>query len=91
MARASTSDLTVPLRHAWNITRYKRAPRAMQIIRDEVIRHLKVRPDEDLYIHPEVNEAVWARGIEHPPRKIRLTITRHDEPDIPIDVQLAED
>ena len=47
MARAATSELVVPLRKAWNITRFKRAPRAIQIIRDEVIRHLKVLPEEE--------------------------------------------
>ena len=43
MARPNESELIVPLRNAWNITRFKRAPRAMQIIREQVIRHLKVR------------------------------------------------
>ena len=56
MARAATSELVVPLRKAWNITRFKRAPRAIQIIRDEVIRHLKVLPEEEIYIDPSVNE-----------------------------------
>ena len=64
MARPNESELIVPLRNAWNITRYKRAPRAMQIIREQVIRHLKVREDEELYIDPEVNEHIWKRGIE---------------------------
>ena len=43
MVRANESELTVPLRKAWSITRYKRAPRAIQIIREHVIHHLKVR------------------------------------------------
>ena len=43
MARGAVSELVVPLRNAWNITRYKRAPRAIQIIKNEVVRHLKVR------------------------------------------------
>ena len=64
MARAATSELIVPLRNAWNITRYKRAPRAIQIIREQVIRHLKVTPEEEIYIDPEVNEKIWERGIE---------------------------
>ena len=52
MAIAATSELVVPLRKAWNITRFKRAPRAIQIIRDEVIRHLKVLPEEAVsYTH----------------------------------------
>ena len=91
MARAATSELIVPLRKAWNITRFKRAPRAIQIIRDEVIRHLKVLPEEEIYIDPSVNEKIWERGIENPPRKIRLTVIRHDEPDIPIEVKLFEE
>jgi large subunit ribosomal protein L31e len=90
MVSAAESELVVPLRNAWNITRYKRAPRAMQIIRDQVIRHLKVKPDEQIYIDPAVNEHIWSRGIEHPPRKVRLKVTRHDEPDFPIEVTLAE-
>ena len=88
MARAATSELIVPLRNAWNITRYKRAPRAIQITRDQVIRHLKVTPEEEIYIEPEVNEKIWERGSENPPRKIKLTVIRHDEPDIPIEVKL---
>ena len=91
MARSNESELIVPLRNAWNITRYKRAPRAMQIIREQVIRHLKVREDEELYIDPEVNEFIWKRGIENPPRKVRLKVIRHDEPDFPVEVKLMKE
>jgi len=91
MARANESELIVPLRNAWNITRYKRAPRAMQIIREQVIRHLKVREDEELYIDEEVNEYIWKRGIENPPRKVKLLVIRHDEPDIPVEVKLVKE
>ncbi|HIF16690.1 MAG TPA: 50S ribosomal protein L31e [Candidatus Poseidoniales archaeon] len=91
MARAAVSELVVPLRKAWNITRYKRSPRAIKIIRNEVIRHLKVKEDEEIWIDQAVNEAIWKNGIENPPRKIRLEITRHDEPDIPIEVKLVEE
>ena len=91
MVRANESELIVPLRNAWNITRYKRAPRAMQIIREQVIRHLKVREDEELYIDEEVNEYIWKRGIENPPRKVKLLVIRHDEPDIPVEVKLVKE
>ena len=37
-----------------------------------------------------VNEKIWERDRK-PPRKIRLQITRHDEPDIPIEVKLMEE
>ena len=44
-----------------------------------------------MWIDPAVNEHVWNRGIENPPRKVKLLITRHDEADIPIEVKLLED
>ena len=91
MARGAVSELVVPLRNACNITRYKRAPRAVQIIKNEVVKHLKVAEDEEVWIDPAVNEKIWERGIENPPRKIRLQITRPDAPDIPIEVKLMEE
>ena len=56
-----------------------------------MVRHLKVSEDEEVWIDPAVNEKIWERGIENPPRKIRLQVTRHDEPDIPIEVKLMEE
>ena len=76
MARPNESELIVPLRKAWNITRFKRAPRAMQIIKDHVIQHLKVTENETVYIDNSVNEYIWSRGIENPPRKVRLQVIR---------------
>ncbi len=92
MARGKESELIVPLRRAWNITRFKRAPRAMQIIREEVIRHCKVQEDETIYIDETVNKHIWSRGIENPPRKVRLLLIRHDVPDMPdVEVRLFEE
>ena len=91
MARPNESELIVPLRKAWSITRFKRAPRAIQIIKDHVIQHLRVKEDEEVWIDPSVNEHIWSRGIENPPRKVRLQVIRHDEPDIPIEVKLFEE
>ena len=91
MARPNESELIVPLRNAWNITRFKRAPRAIQIIKDHVIKHLKVTEDETVYIDQSVNEHIWSRGIENPPRKVRLQVIRHDDPEFPIEVKLFEE
>ena len=91
MARPNESELIVPLRNAWNITRFKRATRAMQIIKDHVIQHLKVTENETVYIDNSVNEYIWSRGIENPPRKVRLQVIRHDDPEFPIEVKLFEE
>jgi len=91
MVREPVSDLVVPLRNAWNVPRNKRAKRAIREIRNMVYRHLKVEEDEEIWIDPQVNEHIWKNGIENPPRKVKLRITRHDDTDIPIEIKLSED
>jgi large subunit ribosomal protein L31e len=77
---------TIPLRKAWISTRKKRAPRATRIVRSFVIKHMKVRTEADeeeeaerLVIDNEVNEKLWSRGIEKPPRKIRVRVIKNKE------------
>ena len=88
---ARSMVFTVPLRAAWKTSRHRRANKAMRIIREFTARHMKVRAGEEIWIDPRVNEVVWARGIEKPPRRIRLRITDHGVKDIPIEVKLEED
>jgi large subunit ribosomal protein L31e len=77
---------TVPLRKAyWTGSRRRRSNRAVRILREFVERHMK--PDE-LLIQPEVNERIWARGIQKPPRRIRIRATKNA--DSIVRVYLAE-
>jgi large subunit ribosomal protein L31e len=61
----------------------------MKEIRKHVSRHMKMEEDEELWIDEAVNHAIWARGIQKPPRKIRLVVTR--EEGFPIEVKLVEE
>ena len=77
---------TIPLRKAWISPRKKRAPKATRIVKSFVLKHMKVRmiPDEEeeperLVIDNEVNEKIWERGIEKPPRKIRVRVVKDKE------------
>ena len=77
---------TIPLRKAWISTRKKRAPRAIRIVKSFVLKHMKVRTEaegeeepEKLVIDNEVNEKLWSRGIEKPPRKIRVRVVKDKE------------
>jgi large subunit ribosomal protein L31e len=77
---------TIPLRKAWISQRKKRAPRAARIVRSFVMKHMKVRTEaeeeeeeEKLVIDNEVNEKLWSRGIEKPPRKIRVRVVKDKE------------
>lgn len=88
---------TIPLSKAWIRPRKKRAPRAMVMIKDFVKRHMKFKVQEEweedeepkrLTISNEVNERVWRRGIEKPPRKLRVRAAKDKEGNIT--VYLAE-
>jgi large subunit ribosomal protein L31e len=77
---------TIPLGKAWISTRKKRAPRAGRIVKSFVLKHMKVRTEaeeeeepEKLVIDNEVNEKLWSRGIEKPPRKIRVRVIKDKE------------
>ena len=87
---------TIPLGKALIMPPRKRAPRAMHMIRAYVVKHMKIpsRAEEEdeepptLKITKEVNERIWDRGIEKPPRKIRVKATKDKEGNVT--VHLAE-
>ena len=53
-----------------------RAKRAINMIREFARRHMKT---EDIKIDEDVAHSIWLRGIKHPPRKIRVLMTKTDE------------
>jgi len=77
---------TIPLQKALVRPPKKRAPRAMQLVKLFVTKHMKidmkVSEEEELdelpqlVISKEVNEKIWAKGIEKPPRKIKTRVTK---------------
>jgi len=68
---------TISLRHVWVVTaRGKRAPRAVRDVRDFVARHMKA---EEVAMSNEVNEALWSRSINKPPRKITVRAVKDKE------------
>jgi large subunit ribosomal protein L31e len=89
---------TIPLQKALIRPPKKRAPRAMQMIKIFITKHMKlavtVSEDEEeeelpqLIVSQEVNEKIWDRGIEKPPRKIRVRAAK--DKDGNVTVYLAE-
>ncbi len=68
---------TVPLRRAyWTGSRLRRANRAVRILRKFVERHMK---PEEIVIQKEVNERIWSRGIQKPPRRVRIRVTKNED------------
>jgi large subunit ribosomal protein L31e len=78
---------TVPLGKAWAAQGYRRAEKAMTLLRKFTERHMK--PTE-VIIDPSVNERLWARGIRNPPRKIRVKMTKDDEGVVVVELAEAE-
>ena len=77
---------TIPLSKVWIVPRKKRAPKAARMVRSFVLKHMKVRTEaegeeepERLVIDNEVNEKLWSRGIEKPPRKIKVRVVKDKE------------
>jgi len=56
-----------------------RAKRAINMIREFAIKHMK---SETVKIEEDVSHLVWKRGIRHPPRKIRVKISKDDDGNI---------
>jgi len=65
---------TIPLAKARNGPRNKRAKKAIRYLREFMERHFK---PESLVISQEVNEKIWSRGIQKPPRKIKIRATKN--------------
>jgi large subunit ribosomal protein L31e len=90
---------TVPLSKAWIMPANKRAPRAMRILKSFMVKHMKLKapkPEKgeeeeepgSLIISEEVNRRLWTRGIEKPPRNIRVRAAK--DKDGNVTVYLAE-
>ncbi len=66
----------VPLRNAFEAPPYRRAKVAIRIIKEFTVRHMKA---SQVKIKVDVNELIWARGIRHPPRRIKLEMERDED------------
>ncbi|MCD6529122.1 50S ribosomal protein L31e [Candidatus Bathyarchaeota archaeon] len=66
----------IPLRDAWSSPRKRRTPRAIRILKEFITRHMKA---DSVKIDNSLNEAIWSKGIEKPPRKIRVRAIKDRE------------
>ncbi len=71
-----TRTYVVPLGIAFEAPPYRRAKVAIRMIKEFTKRHMKAT---EVSIEEDVNEAIWARGIRHPPRRIRLEMERDED------------
>jgi len=54
----------------------QRAKRAINMVKEFARHHMKT---EQIKIEEDVSHLLWSRGIKHPPRKIRVRMTKTDD------------
>ncbi|MFX1571903.1 MAG: 50S ribosomal protein L31e [Promethearchaeota archaeon] len=64
----------IPLAKARKGPRNKWAKKSIRYLREFITRHFK---PESLVISQEVNERVWQQGIQKPPRKLKVRVTKN--------------
>jgi large subunit ribosomal protein L31e len=69
-------EYIVPLTRAWITPRHQRSARAVRVLREFAVRHMK---SSDVKIDTEISEAIWSRGITKPPRKIKVRMTKDED------------
>jgi len=65
----------IPLRDAFERPRTRRAKIATDIVRKFLTRHMK---SENIKIGNSINKEIWKRGIQKPPRKIRIHVLKEE-------------
>ncbi len=72
---------TIPLRAAKLAPKWRRANRAITLIRKYLIRHMKADPKQ-IKIDATINELIWNRGSEKPPSSIRVRAAKFDDGEV---------
>ncbi len=67
---------TIPLGKVLLTPDNQRAKRAINMIKEFARHHMKT---EEIKIEEDVAHQIWSRGIKHPPRRIRVRMTKTDE------------
>jgi len=54
----------------------RRTKRAINMIKEFATRHMKA---EEIKIDEELNRQIWLKGIRHPPRRVRVKMTKDED------------
>ncbi|MEM0021160.1 MAG: 50S ribosomal protein L31e [Fervidicoccaceae archaeon] len=72
-------ELTLNLSKVYTTRRTKRAARAVRYLRDLIKRRTHA---ERVLIDEKLNKLIWKRGIEKPPRKVKVLISIEESEEI---------
>ncbi len=68
----------VPLRGAYLTPRVRRSRKAVKILQGFISQHMKVEI-ENIWISQGINSLIWKRGIQKPPRKIKVRVVKNGD------------
>lgn len=75
-------EYVIPLREKCRVVpRYKKTNKAVKTVKEFLAKHMKVY-DRDLRkikLDRYLNEALWSRGIKHPPHKIKVKAVKEGD------------
>lgn len=77
--KSNKLELTLNLSKVYTTRRTKRASRAIRYLRELIKKRTHA---ENVIIDERINKLIWMRGIEKPPRKIRVVITVEESEEI---------
>ncbi len=69
-------SLTLNLREAYEAKKWRRAKRAINLIRRKALRVAKAKR---VVVDETLTHLIWSRGVERPPRKVQVVIEKVDE------------
>jgi large subunit ribosomal protein L31e len=67
---------TIPLREVFPRGRAHRTKDASRLVREFLIKHMK---SENVKIGKSINENLWKRGIQKPPRRVRIHAIKEED------------
>ena len=73
---AEEKIFTIPLREVFSRGRTHRAHDASKLVREFLERHMK---SNNIKIGKSINESLWKKGIQKPPRKVRIHAVKEED------------
>ncbi|MEZ0345117.1 MAG: 50S ribosomal protein L31e [Infirmifilum sp.] len=79
-------NIVIPLRDAYRAPRKKRAKVAVRLVREWVARHFHITGR--IKIGNKLNELIWNRSIEAPPKRVAVTVKVSVEEGEPVEAEV---
>lgn len=81
-------ELTLNLREAYKTAKWRRAKRAVNLLRAKIMRISKAGR---VKLSSDVVSYIWSRGVEKPPKKVSVIVKRLEEGEVEVKLRGEED